>query len=122
MSAELIMVGPGQPTIHNSSHNLESFFYVLAGICVLYSEVSKQKPDKELMECSDDLFNTFTPSILKMLIIQSNLTWFSKVMQHISLFPAGHSPSLITSETTSSCPYLLTKREISIAALCLIMT
>lgn len=84
MSAELVMAGPEQPVVHNALHDLESFFYVLVGICVLYSEPSKQKTREELAECYDPLFNTFGPSILKTLTIQSNLTWFPKVVNHIS--------------------------------------
>lgn len=84
MSAELVMAGSKQPVTHNSLHDLESFFYVLVGICVLYSEPSKQKSDKELAECYDKLFNTFTPSILKTITIQSDLTWFPLVVDHIS--------------------------------------
>ena len=36
MSAQLVMAGPGQPVVHNALHDLESFFYVLLGICILY--------------------------------------------------------------------------------------
>ncbi|KAN0087774.1 hypothetical protein V8E55_006395, partial [Tylopilus felleus] len=56
MAAKLIMVDPGQSVIHNSLHDLVSFFYMLVGICI----------------------------ILKTLTIQSNLTWFPKVVKHIS--------------------------------------
>lgn len=86
MSAKLVMAGPGQPVIHNLLHDLELFFYVLVGICVLYSELLKQKTEEELAECYDQPFNTFKPSILKTLTIQSNLTWFPKVMKHISSY------------------------------------
>ena len=84
MSTELVMAGPGQPVTHNPLHNLESFFYVFIGICMLYSEPSKQKSKEELKECYDKLFNTFNPSILKTITIQSDLTWFPFVVKHIS--------------------------------------
>ncbi|KAI9569117.1 hypothetical protein HD554DRAFT_657745 [Boletus coccyginus] len=71
MSAQLVMAGPGQLVVHNTLHDLESFFYVLVGICVLYDGPSKQKSEADLAECFDNLFNTSEPSILKIIIIQS---------------------------------------------------
>ena len=46
--SELVMVGPNQPVIHNELCDLESFFYVLIRIAVLYDGPGKSKPDKEL--------------------------------------------------------------------------
>ncbi|KAG6369599.1 hypothetical protein JVT61DRAFT_14219 [Boletus reticuloceps] len=68
MSVQLMMAGPGQPVVHNALHDLESFFYILVGICVLYDGPSKQKSEAELAECFDRFFNTFKPSILKNLL------------------------------------------------------
>ena len=61
-----------------------SFTCLLEYVCVLYSELSKQKTEDEHAECYDELFNTVKLSILKTLTIQSNLTWFPKVVKHIS--------------------------------------
>lgn len=80
------MAGAGQPVVHNATHDLESFFYVLVGICVLYDGPSKQKSEKDLEKCFDKLFNTFEPSILKTITIQSDLTWIPSVVKHIHPF------------------------------------
>ena len=83
MSAQLVMAGPGQPVIHNALHDLESFFYVLVGICILYDKPFKQKSEDKLAECYDKFFNTFKPSILKTITIQSDLTWNPFVVKYI---------------------------------------
>ena len=83
MSAQLVMAGPGQLVIHNALHDLESFFYVLVGICILYNEPFKQKLEDKLAECYDKFFNTFEPSILKTIMIQSDLTWNPFVVKYI---------------------------------------
>ncbi|KAG6373554.1 hypothetical protein JVT61DRAFT_6197 [Boletus reticuloceps] len=83
MSVQLVMAGPGQPVVHNALHDLESFFYILVGICVLYDGPSKQKSEADLAECFDRFFNTFEPSILKTLAIQSDLTWTPLIVKHI---------------------------------------
>ena len=84
MSAELVMAGPGQPVTHASHHDLESIFYVLLGICVLLDAPGKFKSDKELSRCFDKYFNTFEPSILKTITIQSDLTWLPMIVAHVS--------------------------------------
>ena len=77
------MAGPGQPVVHDALHNLESFFYVLIGICVLYDRPLKQKSENDLAKCYDKFFNTFKPSILKTITIQSDLTWAPFIVKHI---------------------------------------
>ncbi|KAF9228180.1 hypothetical protein BS17DRAFT_850230 [Gyrodon lividus] len=84
MSAQLVMAGPGQPVVHDLLHNLESFFYVLVGICVLLDQPLQTKCEECLAHCFDKLFNTFEPSVLKTIIIQSDLTWVPLVVNHIS--------------------------------------
>ena len=86
MSAELVMAGPKQPVVHDSLHDLESFFYVLVRLCVLFEQPGQVKPDDTLAKCFDKLFNTFKPSVLKTIIIQSDLTWHPSVLNHILLY------------------------------------
>ena len=86
MSAELVMAGPGQLVIHDVSHDLESLFYVLMGICVLLDEPFKFKSNNDLSRCFDKYFNTFELSVLKSVIIQSDLTWFPMIIDHISTY------------------------------------
>ncbi|KIM57137.1 hypothetical protein SCLCIDRAFT_29083 [Scleroderma citrinum Foug A] len=86
MSAQLVMAGAGQPVIHNQGHDLETIFYVLVGICVLFNRPSKLKCDKDLVQCFDRYFNTFEPSVLKTITIQSDLTWQPFILQHISMY------------------------------------
>ncbi|KIJ67422.1 hypothetical protein HYDPIDRAFT_25878 [Hydnomerulius pinastri MD-312] len=86
MAAELLVAGPNTPVVHKPHHDLESFFYVLLGICVLYDEPHKPKPDAELKGCFDKYFNTFTPSLLRTGTIQSNLTWGYCISAHISAY------------------------------------
>lgn len=83
MSAQLVMAGPGQPVVHNALHDLESFFYVLLGICVLYDGPSMQKSEADLAECFDKFFSTFEPSILKTITVQSELTWTPLIVKYI---------------------------------------
>ena len=83
MSAQLVMVGTGQPVIHKPIHDLESFFYILVSICVLLDGPYKLKCDKDLVQCFDKYFNTFDPSVLKMITIQLDLTWKLLILQHI---------------------------------------
>ncbi|KAG9309134.1 hypothetical protein JVU11DRAFT_10841 [Chiua virens] len=84
MSSQLVMAGPGQPVVHDALHDLESFFYVLVGICVLYDSPSKQKREDELADCYDKFFNTYEPSVMKTIFIQSDLTWVPYIVEHIS--------------------------------------
>ena len=86
MSAQLMMAGPGQPVVHDTLHDLESFFYVLVRICVLYDGPSKQKSENDLPKCYDKFFNTFESSILKMITIQLDLMWAPFIVKHIHPF------------------------------------
>ena len=78
------MAGPGQPVIHDAPHDLESLFYVLVGICVLLDEPFKFKSNDDLSYCFDKYFNTFEPSVLKSIVIQSDLTWSPMIVEHLS--------------------------------------
>ncbi|KAF8838470.1 hypothetical protein BDN67DRAFT_1013052 [Paxillus ammoniavirescens] len=80
----LVMAGPGQPVVHDLLYDLESFFYVLVGICVLLDQHLQTKCEECLAHCFDKLFNTFEPSVLKMIVIQSDLTCVPLVINHIS--------------------------------------
>lgn len=84
MSAELSMADAEQQVMHDHTHDLESFFYVLVGICVLLDGPKKPKCDKELAQCFDKYFNVCEPSVLKTITIQSNLTWQPYILRHIS--------------------------------------
>lgn len=84
MAAQLVMAGAGQPVVHDPTHDLESFFYVLVGVCVLLDGPYKPKSDNDLAQCFDKYFNTFEPSVLKTITIQSDLTWKPFILQHIS--------------------------------------
>ena len=86
MLVQLVMAGAGQPVIHDQSHDLESIFYILVGICVLFDRPNEPKCDKDLAQCFDKYFNTFEPSILKTITIQSDLTWKPFILRHISLY------------------------------------
>ncbi|KIM51907.1 hypothetical protein SCLCIDRAFT_40665, partial [Scleroderma citrinum Foug A] len=86
MLAQHVMAGAGQPVIHNQTHNLESIFYVLVGICILFDGPNKPKCDKDLAQCFNKFFHTFEPSILKTITIQSDLTWQPFILQHISVY------------------------------------
>ncbi|KAI6038073.1 hypothetical protein EDC04DRAFT_2604353 [Pisolithus marmoratus] len=84
MAAQLIMAGTGQPMVHDATHDLESFFYVLISICILLNEPYKPKCNSDLVQCFNKYFNTFKPSVLKTITIQSDLTWKLFILQHIS--------------------------------------
>ncbi|KAG6369724.1 hypothetical protein JVT61DRAFT_13654 [Boletus reticuloceps] len=56
MAAELSYMVPGTPVIHQPYHDLESFFYILVAICLLYDSPHATKPPKKLAECFDTLF------------------------------------------------------------------
>jgi hypothetical protein len=84
MAAELVMAGAGQPVVHKPHHDLESMFYVLLGICVFYDRPYQPKPDDELAKCFDKYFNTFQPSLLKTIMIQSPLSWKPNIVSCIS--------------------------------------
>ena len=72
--------------VHNALHDLELFFYILIRICVLYDGPLKQKSEADLAECFDRFFNTFEPSVLKTIAIQSDLTWTPLIVKHIHLY------------------------------------
>jgi len=59
MVAQLVMAGTGQPVVHDPTHDLESFFYVLVSICILLNEHYKPKCDSDLAQCFNKYFNTF---------------------------------------------------------------
>ncbi|KIK19641.1 hypothetical protein PISMIDRAFT_76961, partial [Pisolithus microcarpus 441] len=86
MSAQLVMVGAGQPVVHELHHDLESLFYVLVSICVLLDSPSNLKSEKDLTQCFDKYFNTFEPSMLKSSTIQSDITWVPFILDHISSY------------------------------------
>jgi len=80
------MAGIRQPVAHDSIHDLESLFYVLIGVCALLNEPYKPKCEEDLMQCFDKYFNTFEPSVLKTITIQSDLTWQPFILRHISKY------------------------------------
>ena len=84
MAAELAMIGPEMPVKHMPHHDLESIFYVLLGISVLYDEPYKPKPEDELSECFDVYFNTHFPSLQKTFTIQSELGSLSAICERFS--------------------------------------
>ncbi|KAF8833164.1 hypothetical protein BDN67DRAFT_1017870 [Paxillus ammoniavirescens] len=84
MAAKLVKAGPGQPVSHTVMHNLESFFYVLLGFCVLYDEPYKHKPEPQIVACFDIFFNTSEPSLNKTINIQSQLGWSTRILPFIS--------------------------------------
>ncbi|KAL4063630.1 hypothetical protein V8B97DRAFT_1876512 [Scleroderma yunnanense] len=84
MAVELVMAGAGRPMNHMAHHNLESLFYVLLGISVIYDEPYQLKSEAELMKCFDIYFNTFQLSLLKTITIQSQLGWLANILEHIS--------------------------------------
>ncbi|KAI6015626.1 hypothetical protein EDC04DRAFT_2903726 [Pisolithus marmoratus] len=59
ISAQSIVTNPGEPVIYETYHDLESFFYVLLGTCLLLKEPSKFKGEDELGLC----FNKFSTSL-----------------------------------------------------------
>ena len=84
MATELVMIGPGRPVTHMPYHDLESIFYVLLGISMLYDEPYKLKPEEDLSECFDIYFNTDCPSLRKTFTIQSELGWLSSICERLS--------------------------------------
>lgn len=86
MAAELVMIGPARPVRHVPYHDLESIFYVLLGISVLYDEPYKPKTENELSKCFDIYFNMHHPSLQKMFTIQSELGWLSSICERFSSY------------------------------------
>ena len=84
MAAELSHVGPGTPVLHQVHHNLESFFYILLAICLLYDNPGQPKPTKVLAQCFNPFFAVTWPSILKTVTVQSDFRWTALMIPHIS--------------------------------------
>ncbi|KAF8548219.1 hypothetical protein OG21DRAFT_1489572 [Imleria badia] len=86
MAAELVMASPGKPISHTAHHDLESLFYILLEICVLFDEPHRFKSENTLSQCFNIYFNMFEPSLLKTITIQSQLGWSFNILRHISLY------------------------------------
>ena len=86
MATELSYVVPGTPVIHRPHHDLESFFYILVAICLMYDTPNATKPPKKLAQCFDPLFAISEPSILKTLNIQSDFGWTALILPNISQY------------------------------------
>ncbi|KAF8444700.1 hypothetical protein L210DRAFT_3530672 [Boletus edulis BED1] len=86
MAAQLMLAGPGKPVSRTPMHDLESFFYVILGFCLLYDEPYKVKSDEELSQCYDLLFNKSSPSLDKTTIIQSSFGWTTIILPFISQY------------------------------------
>ena len=80
MAAELSHIGPGKPVVHQGHHDLESFFYILLTICLLYNDPGRLKPPKVLAHCFDPYFAIMHPSTLKVIAIQSNFGWTGLIL------------------------------------------
>ncbi|KAI5995388.1 hypothetical protein EDC04DRAFT_2910224 [Pisolithus marmoratus] len=86
MATELSHTVPGTLVVHQPHHDLESFFYILITICLLYDTLGTTKPPKTLTKCFDLLFTISQPSILKTLTIQSGFGWSALILPHISSY------------------------------------
>ncbi|KAI6010051.1 hypothetical protein PISMIDRAFT_120450 [Pisolithus microcarpus 441] len=86
MATELSHTVPGTPVVHQPHHDLESFFYILVTICLLYDTPSTTKPPKKLAKCFNPLFAISQPSIVKTLTIQSGFSWSAFILPYISLY------------------------------------
>ncbi|KAI5999935.1 hypothetical protein EDD15DRAFT_2362466 [Pisolithus albus] len=69
MSAELVMAGPGQ-------------WYTTPYMILSHSSMFLS----ELAQCFDKYFNTFEPSMLKTITIQSDIMWRPFILHHISKY------------------------------------
>ena len=78
------MIDPEMPVMHMPHHDLESIFYVLLGVSVLYNKPYNTKLEDELSECFDTYFNTHCPSLQKMFMIQLELSWLTSICKHFS--------------------------------------
>ncbi|KAL4082043.1 hypothetical protein V8B97DRAFT_1862933 [Scleroderma yunnanense] len=92
MVAELVVSGIGKPVNHTGHHDLESFFYVLLEIAMLYNGPYRPKSEDQLMECFNIYFNTCEPSLLKMVMIH----WSANICKHISPYFSPLIPLLNT--------------------------
>ncbi|KAI5989133.1 hypothetical protein EDD15DRAFT_2370985 [Pisolithus albus] len=86
MSVEFLMAKPTWSVVHEPRHDLESFFYILVGICVLLDEPFKLKSEDELSSCFDEYFDTPEPSVYKAAITQSDIGWTGVILLHISQY------------------------------------
>ena len=86
MAAELSRVDPEEPIDHKPTHDLESFFYVLVGVCLLFSEPKSIKSDAQLVACYDPLFTVFKPSVQKTIIIQSDFGWTTHILPNMTAY------------------------------------
>ena len=86
MAAELSHIGPGEPIDHKPAHDLESFFYVLVGMCLLFQELKTLKSDEELAVCFDLLFAVFRPTLQKTLIVQLDFGWTMLILPNIASY------------------------------------
>ena len=84
MATELSHIGPGKLVVHEARHNLESFFYILLAICLLYNNPSHLKPTKVLAKCFNPFFAITQPSTLKTVTVQSNFGWTAVMIPYIS--------------------------------------
>lgn len=84
--SSVISMVPRTPMIHWPNHNLESFFYILIMICLMYNTPNATKPPKKLSQCFDLLFAISEPSILKTLNIQSDFGWTAVIFPNISQY------------------------------------
>ncbi|KAI5985602.1 hypothetical protein EDD15DRAFT_2373966 [Pisolithus albus] len=86
MATELSHTVPRTPVVHQPHHDLESFFYILLAICLLYDTPGTTKPPKTLTECFDLLFTISQPRIAKTVTIQSGFGWTALILPYISLY------------------------------------
>ena len=84
MATELSHIGPGKPVVHEAHHDLESFFYILLAICLLYDNPGHLKPTKVLVKCFDPFFAVTQPSMLKTITVQSNFGWTALMILYVS--------------------------------------
>ena len=83
---ELSHVSPGEPVEHKPVHNLESFFYVLLDVCLLFNRPKNLKSDEQLAACYDTCFAVFKPTIQKTLLVQSQFSWTAVILPNISSY------------------------------------
>lgn len=86
MAAELSAVKPGTPVVHRAHHDLESFFYILLAICLLFDDPGKLKSPKVLSDCFDPYFSVSEPSNFKFTTIQSDFGWTTLIVPYISSY------------------------------------
>ena len=86
MATKLSHVGPSTVVVHQAHHDLESFFYILLAVCLLYNEPGKPKPAKVLFKCFDPFFAVMQPSTLKVVTIQSDFGWTMLMVPYISSY------------------------------------